>query len=100
MARGCELFGLRIKGDSMSPRILDGDHVIVRRQEDAESDEIVIAMVNGNDAVCKKLKKLENGGLMLISLNPTYEPIIFTRSEIIDIPVKILGKVIELRRKF
>lgn len=91
-------FGLRIKGDSMAPRIQDGDTVIVRAQDDAESDQIVIAFINGHDGVCKKLKKLDNG-LMLVSLNPSYEPMVFTKGEIDVMPVKIIGRVIEVRGK-
>ena len=98
MAKSGEYFGLRIKGDSMSPYIMDGDTVIVRRQDDAESDEIIIALVNGHDGVCKKLKKL-NSGLMLISLNPQYDPMVFDHSEIDTMPVRILGRVVEVRRK-
>lgn len=98
MAKTGEFFGLRIKGDSMSPQIMDGDTVIVRRQDDAESDEIIIALVNGHDGVCKKLKKL-NSGLMLISLNPQYDPMVFDHSEIDTMPVRILGRVVEVRRK-
>ena len=98
MAKSGEYFGLRIKGDSMSPYIMDGDTFIVRRQDDAESDEIIIALVNGHDGVCKKLKKL-NSGLMLISLNPQYDPMVFDHSEIDTMPVRILGRVVEVRRK-
>ena len=82
----------------MSPRIQDGDTVIVRSQEDAESDQIVIALINEHDGVCKKLRKLENG-LMLISLNPSYEPMIFSKGEIDTMPVKIIGRVVEVRGK-
>ena len=92
-------FALQIKGDSMAPRILDGDNVIVRQQDDANSGDIIIALVNGHDGVCKKLKKLDNGGAMLISNNPSYEPMVFEKNEIDTIPVKIIGKVVELRGK-
>ncbi len=98
MAKSGEYFGLRIKGDSMSPYIMDGDTVIVRKQDDADSDQIVIALINGNDGVCKKLRKTSHG-LMLISLNPQYDPMVFDHSEIDSIPVKIIGKVVEIRRK-
>ena len=98
MAKSGEYFGLRIKGDSMSPYIIDGDTVIVRKQDDADSDQIVIALINGNDGVCKKLRKIAHG-LMLISLNPQYDPMVFDYSEIDSIPVKIIGKVVEIRRK-
>ena len=99
LARTGEFFGLRISGDSMEPDIHNGDTVIVKRQDDAESDEIVIALVNGNDGVCKRLKKYADS-IALISLNPNYEPMYFNREEIEEKPVKIIGKVVELRRKF
>lgn len=83
----------------MTPSICDGDVVIVRQQDDAESGDIVIATVNGDEATCKRLRKY-NGGIELISTNPSYEPFEFSNREILEKPVKILGKVIELRRKF
>lgn len=98
LARTGDFFGLRIKGDSMSPCIMDGDTVIVRRQDDAETDEIVVALINGHDGVCKKLKKIANG-IMLISLNPQYDPMVFDHAEVDSIPVKIIGRVVEVRRK-
>lgn len=96
-AASSELFGLRIKGDSMSPRIQEGDIVIVRRQDDAESGDVVIALVNGDEAVCKKLQKYKEG-ISLISFNPSYEPMTYTDDDIRELPVKIIGKVIENRQ--
>jgi len=98
MAAKGAYFGLKIKGDSMEPRIYDGDVVIVRQQEDAENGDIVIAMVNGDDATCKRLVKY-SGGISLISLNSKYEPMMFTDQDINNMPVKIIGKVVELRGK-
>lgn len=94
-----EFFGLRIKGDSMIPTLYDGDTVIVERTEDAESGDLVIALVNGSDATCKRLQKYAEG-IALIPQNPLYEPMRFTDAEIDSTPVRILGKVIEMRRKF
>lgn len=99
LSRTGKFFGLRIKGDSMEPDIHDGDTVIVRQQDDAENDEIVIALVNGNDGVCKRLKRYQDS-IALVSLNAKYEPMYFSQREIIDKPVRIIGKVVELRRKF
>lgn len=99
MASDGEYFGLRITGDSMEPRIKDGDVVIVRRQSDADDGDLVIALVNGNDAVCKRLKKYAEG-IALISTNPKYDPMYFTQKEIAEKPVSIIGKVKELRAKF
>lgn len=99
MAATGYFFGLQIHGDSMEPRMYEGDVVIVRQQEDAENGEVVIAMVNGDEATCKRLKKYA-GGIMLLSNNPKYDPMVFTNEDIINKPVKILGKVVELRGKF
>ena len=46
----------------------------------------------------KKLKKLQNG-IMLISSNPAYDPIIYTAEDVKTLPVQIVGKVVELRAK-
>lgn len=99
LARTGKFFGLKIKGDSMEPDIHNGDTVIVRQQEDAETDEIVIALINGNDGVCKRLKKYSNS-IALVSINANYEPMYFTPDEVETKPVRIIGKVVELRRKF
>lgn len=99
MARHGEYFALKIQGDSMSPRIWNNDVVIVRQQDDAESGEIVIASINGDDAVCKRLQKYSDG-IALVSLNPQYEPIYLKKDEVDEKPVRIIGKVVELRGKF
>ena len=97
MAAGCELFALTVQGDSMLPRIRSGDIVIVRKQEDADSGDIVIALVNGDDGCVKKLVKYDSGGCALVSLNPAYEPMVFDKAAVYDVPVRIVGKVIEVR---
>ncbi len=99
MARTGEFFGLQIKGDSMAPRILDGDVVIVRKQPNVETGDVAIIMVNGDDATCKRVMHHENG-LSLVSNNPTFQPRFFTAKEIEKLPVQIIGKVVELRGKF
>ena len=98
-AKQGEIFALQIKGNSMEPRIVDGDVVILHKQEDAESGDIVIATVNGDEATCKRLRKYKDG-IELIPNNPAYAPMFFTNQEILTKPVRILGKVIELRGKF
>lgn len=99
LAKTGEFFGLQIHGDSMVPNICDGDIVIVRQQDDAESGDIVIATINRDEATCKRLRKYY-GGIELISNNPSYKPFEFSNEEIQSKPVRIIGKVIELRRKF
>ena len=93
-----EYFGLQIKGHSMEPRILEGDVVIVRKQEDIDSGDIAIVMVDGSEATCKKIKKSDSG-IMLIPFNPGYEPVFYSNDEICSLPVTIIGKVVELRGK-
>lgn len=99
LAKTGDFFALKIKGDSMEPRIVDGDVVIVKQQEDAENGDTVIALVNGDDAVCKRLRKYRDG-LELISNNPAYAPMFFDKETIETKPVRIIGKVVELRGKF
>lgn len=99
MALDGEYFALQIKGDSMAPRMLVGDVVIVRQQPDAESGDVVIVQIDGERATCKKLMK-HSEGISLLSFNPSYDPITFTNKEIESLPVVILGKVVENRQKY
>lgn len=92
-------FGLQIKGDSMAPRIQTGDVVIVRQQQEANSGDIVVAIIDGQDATVKQIK-MEQGGIALVPWNPTYEVLRFTCDEVKTIPVTIIGVVYELRGKF
>ncbi len=94
-----KFFGLKIKGDSMEPRMESGDVVIVKQQSDANSGDTVIVLVNGDDATCKRLEKTDNG-IMLVSTNPKYPPIFYSLEDIQTKPVVILGKVVELRQKY
>lgn len=94
-----EFFALRIKGDSMEPRMESGDVVIVKQQSDANSGDTVIALVNGDDATCKRLEKTDNG-IMLVSTNTKYPPMFYSKEDIVNKPVVILGKVVEFRGKF
>lgn len=99
MARTGEFFGLKIKGHSMEPRICDGDVVIVRQQSDVEDGDIAIVLVNGDEGTCKRIKRYQDS-LALLPLNPTYEPMVYTKKQVADLPVTIIGKVVELRGKF
>ncbi len=94
-----EFFALKIKGDSMEPRMQSGDVVIVRQQSSADSGDTVIVLINGDEATCKKLEKTGNG-IMLISTNTKYAPMFFSNEQISELPVVILGKVVENRQKY
>lgn len=99
MAKSGEYFALSIKGNSMSPRIQDGDVVILKKQEKVDNGEIAAVLVNGNEATLKKIKILDNG-LALIPLNPEYETMFYTSEQVANLPVRIIGKLVELRAKF
>lgn len=99
MARQGDFFALQIKGDSMEPRIKEGDVVIVRKQPDVENGEIAIVLVNGDEATIKKVQKFA-GGINLVPSNPAYDVKTFDNQKIESLPVKIIGKVVELRAKF
>ena len=99
MAKTGEFFGLKVQGDSMSPRILSGDVVIVRKQDDCESGDVCVVMVNGFDATLKQVKKDYNG-ITLVPFNKEYKPMFYSNKDITELPVRILGKVVELRGKF
>lgn len=94
-----DFFGLRIKGDSMEPRIREGDVVIVRKQEDADTGDTAVVLVNGSGATVKRVKK-EPGGISLIPNNPAFDTMYYSAADIAALPVTIVGKVVELRGKF
>lgn len=94
-----EYAALKVKGDSMAPRIMEDDVLIVKLQDDAESGDIVVALINGEEATVKKLIK-HTTGITLQAFNSAYEPMYFSGDEIQNIPVTIWGKVVENRAKF
>lgn len=100
MAETGDFFALKIKGDSMEPRITEGDVVIVREQSDVDSGDIAIVLVNGDEGTVKKLMKYENGSIALVASNPAYQPMLFTPKQIESLPIMVIGKVVELRGKF
>ncbi len=96
---GSDYFALKIKGDSMSPVLIEDDIVIIKKQEDFESGDLVVALINGDEATIKKGKKSDNS-ILLQPLNTNYEPLIFTYDEIKNIPVTIVGIAKQLKREF
>ena len=94
MARGRETFALKVKGDSMiDDGILEGDHVIIRRQDTAEDGEIVCALI-GDEATLKRFYR-RGREVTLKPANKNYDPIIVSKGEF-----HILGKVTGVIRKF
>ena len=84
----------------MEPKISDGDIAIIRRQETIESGQIAAVIINGDEATIKKVRLLPDG-IMLIAFNPAvYEEHYYSKEEIADLPVRIYGRCIEVRKKF
>ena len=82
----------------MSPEYLDGDTIILEKVDDCESGQDCVVMVNGNDGTFKRVFKNETG-IILQPLNPEFQPLIYTNEQIKSLPVRVIGKVVELRRK-
>ena len=99
LAESGEFFALKIHGDSMFPVLIEDDIVIIKKQDDFESGDIVVALINGDEATVKKGKKSESS-ILLQPLNTSHEPLIFTYDEMKTIPVKIIGIVKQLKREF
>lgn len=92
-----EYFGLKVSGDSMTPKYLDGDVLIVQKADDCENGQDCIVMVNGDDGTFKRVIKNKDG-IILQPLNPNYEIKFYSNDEIEKLPIKILGVVKEIRR--
>ena len=100
LARTGDFFALQIRGASMEPVLYEDDIVIVRKQPTVDTGDIAIVLINGDEATVKKIHR-DISGVFLIGYNSAvYEPHFYINEEIENLPVQILGKVIELRRKF
>lgn len=88
------VFLLEVKGDSMvDAGIHEGDLVAVRSQPDATDGDIVAALIDGEEATVKRLRR-KDGKVMLISENPAYEPLVFSEG------VELVGKVVSVLRRY
>lgn len=96
---GQEYFALKVHGDSMSPTLIEDDIVIIKKQHDFENGDIIVAIINGDEATIKKGKKSETS-VTLQPLNTAYDPLVFTYDEMKTIPVTIVGIVKQLKREF
>lgn len=95
-----EFFALQVKGASMEPTLREGDVVIVKKQPTVDSGDIAIVLVNGNDATVKEIKE-SPAGITLIGHNvAVYTPHFYSNHDIESLPIQIIGKVVEMRRKF
>lgn len=93
-----DYFALIIKGNSMAPRMMAGDCVIVKKCPTFISGDICVVLVGDSDATVKKVVKTDSG-IMLIPLNSSYQTMFYSFEDMESIPVNIIGKVTELRAK-
>ena len=94
---GKEFFCLQVHGDSMSPRYEDGDVLILRKQDTCENGQDCAVLVDGAEATFKRVR-ISPVGVTLQPLNPEYDPLLYSNREVRELPVRILGVVVELRR--
>jgi SOS-response transcriptional repressors (RecA-mediated autopeptidases) len=98
MAENGEHIGIQMLGDSMEPRIQDGDTVIIRRQKAIENGDIAALLIGKNTVTLKKVYQ-HSDGIILIPYNSKYNPLEYTNAEMEKLPITILGKAVELRGK-
>lgn len=99
-AKGGDYFALRIKGNSMKPRMQSGDVVIVRKQPSVDDGQVAVVLVNSDSATVKIVRRTQGGGISLIPTNTDYSPIVYTADQVKNLPVSIMGLVVELRVKY
>ena len=90
-----EHYALEVRGDSMiEAGILDSDMVVIRRQDTGESGDIVVALIDDEEATLKRLRK-RGASIALEAANPAYETRIFGPDR-----VQIQGKLVSLIRRY
>lgn len=91
-----ETLCIRVSGDSMSPKIEDGDLIQVHKQTSVDSGDIAVVLLDGDNGLVKKVEYTEDS-ITLISLNLNYPPIVLKGREILR--VSVVGKVKKIIRE-
>ncbi len=87
---------LTVKGDSMvDAGIMDGDLVVIERRDTASNGEIVVALINGEEATLKRLQNNNDGSVTLIPENSSMEPMVYPADD-----VQIQGVLVSLLRRY
>ena len=81
----------------MAPIFIEGDTVILKKQNNCENNQVAVVIINGDEGTLKKVKKTDDG-IILQAYNPIYGPVFYTNKEIKEMPVVIAGVFQELRR--
>ncbi len=96
---GYQYFALKIRGDSMTPTIMDGDVVIVRKQSTVDSGQLAIVLVDGENATAKQID-ISQSGITVIGHNASVFAPRFVPNAEVNARLQILGRVMEVRRRF
>lgn len=94
-----EYYALKIIGDSMETIMSDGDYVVVQKQNEFNSGDYCVVLINGEEATVKRVFKLETG-IKLVALNPLYKDANYTFEDIEKIPVQVIGIIKQLIKNF
>lgn len=92
-------FGLEVTGTSMEPRIYEGDIAIIEACDWVNSGQIAAVRVNGEETTLKKVK-FEQDGMWLIGFNPSFNPIFYTARECAELPVTVIGRLVQVIQKY
>lgn len=77
----------------------DGDYVVIQKQNEFNSGDYCVVLINGEEATVKRVFKMDNG-IELVALNPAYKPVPYTFEEMKNIPVEVIGIVKQLIKNF
>lgn len=99
-SNGQKYIALRVEGDSMEPTICDGDIAVIKISYEWQNGAVMAVYVNGYNATLKRVRIAQNGLLTLQPFNPAHEPQIFTPEEQEEKPVRPLGVLVELRKRY
>ena len=91
-----KIFGLKISGNSMTPKYEDGDIVLFEQTNDIETykNKDCAVMINGTKSTFKKVI-INESGIILQPYNMEYEMLIYSKEEVEKLPIVILGKAIK-----
>lgn len=88
----------QVCGDSMSPKLLDGDYVRIEYTTETEPSDLTAIRIDGEACTIKNVEVCENGIWVRAINKDVYEDRFFTMKEVLSLPISIIGKAVELKR--
>lgn len=90
----------KVVGDSMLPDLHDGDDILVHHQTETTPHDMTVIKVDGESSTVKYVEITDSGVWLRASNKDVFEDTFFSVQDVITLPVTIIGKVVEVRRKF